>query len=121
MGKAGPQPQHEDDFKTEAGFVDILWFGVDGIAKHDCLQDGAKRRGQPRQLSIADIMFNFPKMTWPASARRHASPWARKTSATSNAGQGMIPPDHVARSSSEQRPSNGLWDEGEVVEETGSG
>jgi hypothetical protein len=27
-----------------------------------------------RQFSIADITFNWPKLTWPALARRHAGP-----------------------------------------------
>src|ERR1700737_34220 len=37
-----------------------------------------------RQLSIADITFNWPRLTWPALARRHAGPWLRKMSATSS-------------------------------------
>jgi hypothetical protein len=37
-----------------------------------------------RQLSIADITFNWPRLTWPALAWRHAGPWSRKISATSN-------------------------------------
>src|SRR5216684_6218346 len=40
-----------------------------------------------RQLSIADITFNWPRLTWPALARRHAGPWPRKMSATSNDGR----------------------------------
>src|SRR5882672_6011574 len=40
-----------------------------------------------RQLSIADITFNWPRLTWPALARRHAGPWSRKMSATSKAGR----------------------------------
>ena len=40
-----------------------------------------------RQLSIADITFNWPRLTWPALAWRHAEPWSRKISATSNAGR----------------------------------
>ena len=38
-----------------------------------------------RQLSIADITFNWPRLTWPALALRQAAPWSRKMSATSNA------------------------------------
>ena len=41
-----------------------------------------------RQLSIADITFNWPRLTWPALARRHAGPWPRKMSATSSDGRG---------------------------------
>src|SRR6476620_11611807 len=40
-----------------------------------------------RQLSIADITFNWPRLTWPALALRHAAPWPRKISATSSAGR----------------------------------
>ena len=42
-----------------------------------------------RQLSIADIAFNWPRLTWPALALRHAGPWSRKISATSRAGRPM--------------------------------
>src|SRR6202022_3758813 len=40
-----------------------------------------------RQLSIADITFNWARLTWPALALRHAGPWPRKISATSSAGR----------------------------------
>src|SRR6266568_4176443 len=40
-----------------------------------------------RQFSIADITFNWPRLTWPALARRHAGPWPRKISATSSDGR----------------------------------
>ena len=40
-----------------------------------------------RQLSIADITFSWPRLTWPALALRHAGPWSRKISATSSAGR----------------------------------
>src|SRR5579862_8037083 len=42
-----------------------------------------------RQLSIADITFNWPRLTCPALASRHAGPWARKMSATSKRGRVM--------------------------------
>src|SRR6266849_645243 len=42
-----------------------------------------------RQLSIADITFNWPRLTWPALALRHAAPWPRKISATSSPGRSM--------------------------------
>src|SRR3974390_2134076 len=35
-----------------------------------------------RQVSIAAMTFSWPRPTWPALALRHATPWARKTSAT---------------------------------------
>src|SRR5260370_41738515 len=44
-------------------------------------------RAAVRQLSIADMTFNWPRLTWPALARRHAGPWARKISATSIVGR----------------------------------
>src|SRR3984893_12263086 len=40
-----------------------------------------------RQLSIADITLSWPRLTWPALARRHAGPWPRKISATSSDGR----------------------------------
>src|SRR6266852_3796764 len=40
-----------------------------------------------RQRSIADITFNWPRLTWPALARRHAGPMPRKMSATSSDGR----------------------------------
>src|ERR1700704_4393021 len=40
-----------------------------------------------RQFSIADITFSWPRLTWPALARRHAGPWPRKMSATSRDGR----------------------------------
>jgi hypothetical protein len=42
-------------------------------------------RAAVRQLSMADMTFNWPRLTWPALARRHAGPWLRKISATSSA------------------------------------
>jgi len=44
-------------------------------------------RAAVRQFSIADITFNWPRLTWPALARRHAGPWPRKMSATSSDGR----------------------------------
>ena len=40
-----------------------------------------------RQFSIADITFNWSRLTCPALAERHAGPWSRKISATSSAGR----------------------------------
>ena len=40
-----------------------------------------------RQLSIADITFSWPRLTWPALASRQAAPWSRKMSATSSGGR----------------------------------
>src|SRR5712691_1550109 len=39
-----------------------------------------------RQRSMADITFSWSRLTCPALALRHAAPWSRKISATSNAG-----------------------------------
>src|SRR5438552_7107335 len=44
-------------------------------------------RAAVRQLSIADITFNWSRLTWPAWACRHAGPRSRKISATSKAGR----------------------------------
>src|SRR5258708_33988701 len=44
-------------------------------------------RAAVRQFSIADITFNWPRLTWPALARRHPGPWPRKMSATSSDGR----------------------------------
>ena len=40
-----------------------------------------------RQRSIADIAFSWPRLTWPALARRQAAPCSRKMSATSSPGR----------------------------------
>src|SRR3954447_26964178 len=37
------------------------------------------------------MTFNWPRLTWPALARRHAAPWSRKISATSSAGRNTAP------------------------------
>src|SRR5882762_2707572 len=44
-------------------------------------------RAAVRQLSIADITFSWPRLTWPALALRQAAPWSRKISAISSAGR----------------------------------
>ena len=36
---------------------------------------------------VADITFSWPRLTWPALARRQAPPWSRKMSATSSSGR----------------------------------
>src|SRR5665213_489785 len=40
-----------------------------------------------RQASIADMTRSWPALTWPAFRARQASPWRRKTSATSSPGR----------------------------------
>src|SRR5882762_2259501 len=47
-------------------------------------------RAAVRQLSIADITFNWPRLRWPALALRQVGPWSRKISAISGAGRAMI-------------------------------
>ena len=37
--------------------------------------------------AIADMIFNWSRLTCPALAERHAAPWSRKMSATSSAGR----------------------------------
>ena len=48
-----------------------------------------------RQRSIADITFNWSRLTWPALAARHAAPWPRKISATSSFGRDMAAGDYA--------------------------
>ena len=52
-----------------------------------------------RQLSIALITFIWPRLTWPALARRQAGPWSRKMSATSRTGRAMIAAAYAGGSS----------------------
>src|SRR6202035_3497385 len=56
-----------------------------------CAQSSQRATWPPsaavRQFSIADITFNWSRLTWPALARRHAGPWPRKMSATSSDGR----------------------------------
>src|SRR5712691_1544601 len=56
-----------------------------------CVQSSQRATCPPRaavrQLSMADMTLSWPRLTWPALARRHAGPWPRKTSATSSAGR----------------------------------
>ena len=44
-------------------------------------------RAAVRQLSMADMTFSWPRLTWPALALRQAAPWSRKISATSSDGR----------------------------------
>src|ERR1700688_853013 len=43
-----------------------------------------------RQCALADITFSWPRLIWPALARRQAGPWPRKMSATSSDGRDTI-------------------------------
>src|SRR5271169_4016540 len=56
-------------------------------------------RAAVRQLSIALITFSWPRLTWPALARRQAGPWSRKISATSRTGRAMIAAAYAGGSS----------------------
>ena len=57
------------------------------VCEHFSQRATCPPRATVRQLSIADITFNWPRLTWPALALRHAGPWPRKISATSSAGR----------------------------------
>src|SRR4030081_1181009 len=46
---------------------------------------------------MADITFICSRLTWPALALRHAGPWPRKISATSNAGRDISASASVGR------------------------
>src|ERR1700730_11875469 len=48
-----------------------------------------------RQRSMADITFNWSRLTWPALAERHTAPWPRKISATSSLGRDMAAGDYA--------------------------
>src|SRR5260370_2203718 len=56
-----------------------------------CAQSSQRATWPPsaavRQFSIADMTLSWPRLTWPALARRHAGPWPRKISATSSDGR----------------------------------
>src|SRR6476619_90657 len=60
-----------------------------------CAQSSQRATWPPsaavRQRSMAAITFNWSRLTCPALARRHAAPWSRKISATSNAGRDTAP------------------------------
>src|SRR5262249_1691361 len=45
-----------------------------------------------RQRSIADITFNWSRLTWPRLASRQAEPWSRRISATSRPDRAMRAP-----------------------------
>ena len=47
-------------------------------------------RAAVRQLSMALITFNWPRLRWPRLASRQAAPWSRKMSATSRDGRAII-------------------------------
>jgi hypothetical protein len=52
-----------------------------------------------RQRSIADMTFNWSRLTCPALAERHAAPWLRKISATSSFGRNIAAGDYADGSS----------------------
>jgi hypothetical protein len=57
------------------------------VCEHFSQRATCPPRAAVRQLSMADITFTWPRLTWPALALRHAAPWSRKISATSSAGR----------------------------------
>ncbi len=58
------------------------------VCRHFSQRATCPPRAAVRQLSTADMTFNWSRLTWPALARRQAGPWARKISATSSGGRG---------------------------------
>src|SRR6266851_9331155 len=60
------------------------------VCRHFSQRATCPPRAAVRQLSMADMTFNWPRLTWPALAQRHAGPWARKISATSIGGRGKV-------------------------------
>src|SRR5215470_4944100 len=57
------------------------------VCAHASQRSTCPPRAAVRQLSIADITLSWPRLRWPAWARRHAAPWPRKISATSSGGR----------------------------------
>src|SRR5262245_10866321 len=68
-----------------------------------------------RQRSIADITLSWPRLRWPAWARRQAGPWARKISATSSLPRGTPPPNQAGGRGPWLRCSSGLLTARSVV------
>ena len=70
-----------------------------------CAQSSQRSTWPPsaavRQVSIADMTFNWARLTRPALALRHAAPWARMTSATSRRGRATRPRSGGRRSTRE--------------------
>src|SRR3981189_195851 len=58
------------------------------VCRHFSQRATCPPRAAVRQLSMADMTFNWARLTWPALAQRHAGPWVRKISATSIGGRG---------------------------------
>ena len=58
------------------------------VCEHFSQRATCPPRAAVRQFSMADMTFNWMRLTWPALARRHAGPWVRKISATSSGGRG---------------------------------
>jgi hypothetical protein len=58
------------------------------VCRHFSQRATCPPRAAVRQLSMADMTLNCPRLTWPALARRQAGPWVRKISATSSGGRG---------------------------------
>src|SRR5277367_6220221 len=59
-----------------------IWLWAQSSQRATCPPSAAVR-----QFSIADITLSWPRLTWPALARRHAGPLPRKISATSSDGR----------------------------------
>jgi hypothetical protein len=57
------------------------------VCEHSSQRTTCPPRAAVRQLSMAEMTFNCPRLTWPALARRQAAPKSRKISATSKAGR----------------------------------
>ena len=57
------------------------------VCEHSSQRATCPPRAAVRQLSMADMTLSWPRLRWPALARRHAGPWPRKISATSSDGR----------------------------------
>src|ERR1700745_1947953 len=65
------------------------------VCRHFSQRATCPPRAAVRQLSMADMTFSWPRLTWPAVVQRQAGPWAREISATSIGGAGKA--SHVLR------------------------
>ena len=66
--------------------------GDDGVGAGLVLAARHMAAERRRAAALDRLMtFNWPRLTWPALARRHAAPWSRKISATSSAGRDTAP------------------------------
>jgi hypothetical protein len=96
--------------RPRAGIQNPVWISepIDARVKRDdarsealagwVITPSSGRRHQRRSCTIDQnqITFNWPRLTWPRLASRHADPWSRKMSATSSHGRAMAAARYLA-------------------------